>query len=76
MESVITKKGQVVVPVALRKKYNIEAGTKIQWIDTGTIIKIVSIPRDPIGALRGCSEGEELTKTLLKNRKEDKGFEQ
>jgi len=75
MKSVITKKGQVVVPVALRKKYNIETGTKMQWIDTGTIIKVVPIPRDPIEALRGCSEGEELTKTILKNRKEDKGFE-
>ncbi len=75
MESVITKKGQVVVPVALRRKYNIETGTKMQWIDTGTIIKAVPIPKDPISALRGCSEGEGLTKRLLKNRKEDKYLE-
>lgn len=75
MESVVTKKGQVVVPVALRKKYKIETGTKVQWIDTGTIIRVVPIPKDPVGALRGCSEGEKLTEKLLKSRKEDKDLE-
>ena len=75
MESVITKKGQVVVPVKLRKKYGIDAGTKVAWIDTGTVIKVIPIPKDPVGALRGCSEGEELTKSLLRDRKEDKKLE-
>ena len=76
MESIITKKGQVVIPVALRKKYKIETGTRMIWIDTGTIIKVIPIPKDPIGALRGCSEGEKLTKGLLKTRREDKDLEQ
>jgi len=76
MESIITKKGQVVIPVALRKKYKIETATRMMWIDTGTIIKVIPIPKDPIGALRGCSEGEELTKGLLKIRREDKDLEQ
>ncbi len=76
MESIITKKGQVVIPVALRKRYKIETGTRMMWIDTGTIIKVIPIPKDPIGALRGCSEGEELTKGLLKIRREDKDLEQ
>ena len=76
MESIITKKGQVVIPVALRKKYKIETGTRMIWIDTGTTIKVIPIPKDPIGALRGCSEGEELTKGLLKIRREDKDLEQ
>jgi len=48
----------------------------MMWIDTGTIIKVIPIPKDPIGALRGCSEGEELTKGLLKIRREDKDLEQ
>ena len=76
MESIITKKGQVVIPVALRKKYKIETGTRMIWIDTGTIIKVIPIPKDPIRALRGCSEAEELTKGLLKTRREDKDLEQ
>ncbi|MDP6394560.1 MAG: AbrB/MazE/SpoVT family DNA-binding domain-containing protein [Desulfobacterales bacterium] len=38
MESVITIKGQVVVPVALRRKYGITTGAKVAWIDTGSVL--------------------------------------
>lgn len=31
--SVVTTKGQVVIPAKLRKKYGIEVGTKIQFAD-------------------------------------------
>jgi len=71
MESVITKKGQVVVPVSLRKKYGITSGTRVVWIDTGTVIKLIPIPEDPVAALRGCSKGEDLSASLLRDRKED-----
>ena len=43
MESAITKKGQVVIPSVIRKKYKIETGTKVQWMDTGNIIKVVPV---------------------------------
>jgi AbrB family looped-hinge helix DNA binding protein len=75
MESVTTKKGQVVIPKPLRVKYHIKPGTVIQWIDTGSGIKLVAIPNDTIDAIRGCAKGENLTTTLLKNRKEDKAVE-
>lgn len=75
MESVITEKGQVVIPAPLRKKYRIEKGSRVQWIDTGTIIKLIPVPKDPIEALRGCSRGEGLTEALLRVRKEDKEIE-
>lgn len=76
MKSVITKKGQVVVPVVLRRKYGIDEGTEVTWIDTGTVIKVIPLPKDPVGALRGCSEGEDLTNSLLKDRKDDKKLEE
>ena len=72
MESVITQKGQVVVPVSLRRKYGIMPGTKVVWIDTGSVIKLIPIPKDMVGALRGCSEGENLTESLLRDRAEDR----
>ncbi len=71
MESIITKKGQVVVPVLLRRKYGITAGTRVVWIDTGSVIKLIPIPEDPVAALRGCSKGENLSASLLRDRKED-----
>ncbi len=76
MESIITKRGQVVVPVALRRKYGITTGAKVAWIDTGSVIKLIPLPKDPVGSLRGCSDGEKLTKSLLKDRKEDKRLEE
>ncbi len=75
MESVMTGKGQVVIPVALRRKYGIAAGTRVAWIDTGTDIRLIPIPKDPVAALRGCSDGEDLTMSLLRDRKEDKKLE-
>ncbi|MFC1849387.1 AbrB/MazE/SpoVT family DNA-binding domain-containing protein [candidate division CSSED10-310 bacterium] len=71
MESVITRKGQVVIPAILRKKYKIEAGMRIQWIDNGRTIQLIPIPHDPIAALKGCSEGEKLFDLLIKSRNED-----
>lgn len=76
MESVITKKGQVVVPVALRKKYGITSGTRIVWIDTGSVIKLIPVPKDPVEALWGCSKGENLRQGILKDRRKDRILEQ
>jgi AbrB family looped-hinge helix DNA binding protein len=38
-EVMVTRKGQTTIPVKLRRKYNIEEGTKLQVIDTGDGIK-------------------------------------
>jgi len=75
MESITTKKGQVVIPKPLRVKYHIEPGTIVQWIDTGAGIKLVAIPKDPIQYLKGCARGEKLTESLLHLRQEDKRLE-
>ena len=75
MESVITEKGQVVIPAALRRKYRIEKGSRIQWLDTGLAIKLIPIPKDPISALRGHAQGEGLTRELLENRRKDAAVE-
>lgn len=75
METVTSKKGQVVIPKPLRLKYHIESGTRIEWIDTGSAIKMVPVPKDPIGFLKGCAQDEDLVETLLKNRIKDKELE-
>jgi len=68
MESVVTSRGQVVVPGPLRKKYKIFPGMRLQWIDTGAVMKVIPIPSDPIGALRGSAKGESLVDLLLEAR--------
>ncbi|MEK6777925.1 MAG: AbrB/MazE/SpoVT family DNA-binding domain-containing protein [bacterium] len=75
MKSMVTQKGQTVIPSDLRKKYGIDVGTEIEWIDTGKGIKMIPIPKDVIKTLRGSAKGENLTRELLSERKKDKDLE-
>ena len=72
MKTTVTKRGQTVVPAELRRKYRIEEGATLEWIDTGMEIRVIPMPQDLIGALRGSAKGERLTEKLLEARKEDK----
>ncbi|MCJ7545669.1 MAG: AbrB/MazE/SpoVT family DNA-binding domain-containing protein [Deltaproteobacteria bacterium] len=75
MKTAVTKRGQTVIPSPLRKRYAIDEKTFLQWIDTGETIKVIPIPRDVLGALRGIAKGEKLLDTLLAERKFDKNRE-
>jgi bifunctional DNA-binding transcriptional regulator/antitoxin component of YhaV-PrlF toxin-antitoxin module len=75
MKTAVTKRGQTVIPSQLRKRYAIDEKTSLQWIDTGETIKVIPIPRDVLGALRGIAKGEKLLDTLLAERKFDKNRE-
>lgn len=68
-----TEKGQVVIPAALRKKYNIKKGTKVAISEgEGNVILIKPIPDDPIEASKGMLKGKtSLVKALLRDRGEE-----
>ena len=68
MKTTVTKRGQTVIPAPIRKKYGICDGMVLQWIDTGETIKVVPVPKDAVGALRGVAKGEGLRKKLLEER--------
>ncbi len=72
MNTAVTKRGQTVIPAALRKKYKIQPGDSLVWIDDGQTIKVIPVPADPINALRGRGRGERLVEKLLKARQEDR----
>lgn len=72
METTITDRGQTSVPAALRKKYGLRPQTKLVWVDTGTGIHVVPIPKDPIRAFRGMFKGLNLTAQLLQDRQEER----
>ncbi len=71
---VVTKKGQTTIPVKLRRKYQIEEGTKLEVIDTkeGILLKpkktfwdmIGAYPVDPVTA-------DKIDKLLYKLRHEE-----
>ena len=68
-----TEKGHVIIPAALRKKYNIKKGTRVAISEgEGDVILIKPIPDDPIEASRGMLKGRtSLIKTLLTDRGEE-----
>ncbi len=69
-ESSVGSRGQTVIPAAIRRRHNIEAGDQLIWLDDGKIIRIVPMPKDPLKALGG--EGEEsLVNELLERRRKD-----
>ena len=75
MKTSVTKRGQTVIPAPIRKKYGINEGTVLQWIDTGEGIKVIPVPKDLVKAVRGVAKGEKLLENLLKERRVDNARE-
>lgn len=71
MRSTVSERGQTAIPARLREKYDINAGTQLEWLDEGGVIKVVPLPGDPVAALRGRGRGERLTERLLRTRAEE-----
>lgn len=74
MNVTVSSKGQIVLPAELRKRYGIEAGSKLGIVDLAGSIYLVPLPDDPIKAARGMLKGKPNagTKALLKERRIEK----
>jgi bifunctional DNA-binding transcriptional regulator/antitoxin component of YhaV-PrlF toxin-antitoxin module len=74
MEALVTRKGQVTVPIELRRKYGIEKGMKIIFEDStsGIILKVVPKIEDLVGIDSGKVDLQETLKMLDKMRSEDR----
>jgi bifunctional DNA-binding transcriptional regulator/antitoxin component of YhaV-PrlF toxin-antitoxin module len=72
METIVSHRGQTVVPAAIRLRYKIKDGDQLSWIDDGLVIRVIPIPADPIKALRGSGKGQKLTAKLLEERRKDR----
>jgi AbrB family looped-hinge helix DNA binding protein len=71
MESYATAKGQIVIPVSLRRKFGIKEGTRIQIEADEKTQSIILRPitRDYIYRLRGKYKGKGLLKALMAEKK-------
>ena len=76
MQTMVTKRGQTVIPAAIRRRHHILDGAKLVWIDDGQTIRVVPVPADPIAALKGSAKGEQLVVRLLAERRMDALYEQ
>jgi AbrB family looped-hinge helix DNA binding protein len=74
MEVLVTRKGQVTVPIALRRKYGIEEGMKmiVEDCGSGIILKVVPRLEDLVGIDAGKIDLEKTLEKLDKMRSEDR----
>ncbi len=69
-----TEKGQVVIPVEIRKKYHISKGTKVVIFEKDGEIILKPLLKEPVKEARGAfKEGPSALKTLMEDRKEEAG---
>jgi AbrB family looped-hinge helix DNA binding protein len=65
-----SSKGQLVIPVEIRKKLGIKPGQKVNLTLVDGKAVITPLPDDPIKSLRGSLKGmPSMTKALLEDRK-------
>ncbi len=68
MEVIATVKGQIVIPAALRRKYDIKAGTRIQVYEQDGKIILQPITPGYIREVRGSYKGTGALKVLMEER--------
>lgn len=75
--STVSVRGQLVIPLKMRKKYNINPHSKVRWIDTGEVLILVPMTEEPITSSRGMLKGTKVsTHSYLKEKKEEKSLEE
>jgi AbrB family looped-hinge helix DNA binding protein len=76
MQVTVSTKGQIVIPAAIRKKYGMGPGTKLQVVDLGDHVCLVPSLKDPVNDAWGMfADGPSLTEALLEERAREKARE-
>jgi AbrB family looped-hinge helix DNA binding protein len=70
-KTVVSRRGQTVVPASIRRQHQIEEGDTLIWMDDGRVIKVLPLPEDAVTTLRGSGKGEPLLERLLAERRRD-----
>ncbi len=68
MQTIVTERGQISIPAAIRQRFNLKPGTSIEWQEREGGIFLFPVPEDPIGSFRQDKDRGE-TAALLKFRK-------
>lgn len=71
--SIVTSKGQVVIPAKIRRKFGIQIGTKIQFAEENGEIIMIPITDETIDSNIGLfNSGGKLLKSLLEEKRKEK----
>lgn len=75
MKTKLTKRGQTVVPSEIRKRFNLEGSSMLQWMVEGDIITVLPVPINPVEALKGVIKGQVSFKKFMDDRRSDREME-
>jgi AbrB family looped-hinge helix DNA binding protein len=71
--SVVTTKGQLVIPARLRRRFGIKKGTMVTFLEDDGRIIVQPVTREFIRGLRGSLKAEpSALATLLRERKRER----
>lgn len=68
MKTKVTSRGQVSIPSEIRKEFNIEPESRVEWIVEANVIKMLPLPKDPVAAFRGRGSRRYTTNSLIEDR--------
>jgi AbrB family looped-hinge helix DNA binding protein len=72
MKATVTSRGQVSIPTQIRKQFNIEPASRVEWIVESNVIKVIPLPKDPVAAFRGRGSRRYSTDRLIKDRRAER----
>jgi len=73
VEVKISRRGSVVIPAELRKKYNLNPGDLVTVVDYGGIISLVPRAKHPVNHAAGMLRGRKsLTEAILKDHRRER----
>lgn len=72
METVVTSKGQIVIPSSMRRKFGIKTGTKIHIFAEDDQIVLQPVTAEFVQNLRGSIKGAGALKNLEEERKRER----
>ena len=70
MAVTVSSKGQLVIPAAVRKRYRLTAGSRVEVLDNGVEIVLIPAPKDAFAASRGLLTGYSVKEFLRWRRQE------
>lgn len=73
--SIVTSKGQLVIPARLRRRFGIKKGTVISFVEDDGRMIVQPVTREFVRSLRGSLEGKpSALDVLLRERKRERSL--